>query len=107
MNDQEQILVKSKTIHAVAGIGHPIRFFRQLRALGLNIVEHSFPDHHRYGIEDFQFSDDDSVIIMTAKDAVKCIAFAKPDWLYLAVEVEMNTLAAKNIDQTLNNLREI
>jgi len=107
VNDQEQILVKNKTIHAVAGIGHPIRFFRQLRALGLNIVEHSFPDHHRYSIEDFQFSDDDSVIIMTAKDAVKCIAFAKPDWLYLAVEVEMNTLAEKNIDQTLNNLREI
>ena len=107
VNDQEQILVKNKTIHAVAGIGHPIRFFRQLRALGLNIVEHSFPDHHRYSIEDFQFSDDDSAIIMTAKDAVKCIAFAKPDWLYLAVEVEMNTLAAKNIDQTLKNLREI
>ena len=92
-------------IHAVAGIGHPIRFFRQLRALGLTIVEHSFPDHHRFGLEDFQFLDEKSQIIMTAKDAVKCIPFAEPEWLYLAVEVELNAMAEKNIDQALTSFQ--
>jgi len=106
VDGQEQKLNNAKVIHAVAGIGHPQRFFRQLRTLGLTIVEHSFPDHHRYSPEDFQFLDENSLIIMTAKDAVKCIAFAGSDWLYLAVEVELNTLAAKNIDQALIALRE-
>ena len=106
IDNQEQFLTGDKVIHAVAGIGHPIRFFRQLRALGLTIVEHSFPDHHRFSPEDFHFLDEKSQIIMTAKDAVKCIPFAKPEWLYLAVEVELNAMAEKNIDQALTSFQK-
>lgn len=94
----------NKTIHAVAGIGHPMRFFRQLRALGFNVTEHSFPDHHRYTAEDLAFAKDD-VVIMTAKDAVKCVAFAKPTWHYLAVTAELNDSAANNIDALLQSLQ--
>ena len=103
-NHQKVDILKTTTVHAVAGIGHPLRFFRQLRALGLNIIEHSFPDHHRYSIEDFDFIEEGSIVIMTAKDAVKCTAFAKPDWSYLDVEVEMNNVASDNIDQLLTTL---
>ena len=60
------------TIHAVAGIGHPERFFTQLRAMGLNIIEHAFPDHHKYTGSDLDFPDD-APILMTEKDAVKCM----------------------------------
>ena len=35
-------------VHAVAGIGNPLRFFEFLRSLGLDPVCHAFPDHHRY-----------------------------------------------------------
>ncbi|MDP1996660.1 MAG: tetraacyldisaccharide 4'-kinase, partial [Gallionella sp.] len=61
--------------HAVAGIGHPQRYFRHLAALGLNIVEHAFPDHHPYRAADLSFADCDA-ILLTEKDAVKCSAFA-------------------------------
>ncbi len=64
----------TQPIHAVAGIGNPQRFFRQLRSLGLELVEHAFPDHHRYRPQDFNFPED-AVIIMTEKDAVKCAHF--------------------------------
>ncbi len=61
--------------HAVAGIGHPARFFQQLRAAGVQIIEHPFPDHHHYIRGDLEFGDD-LPVLMTEKDAVKCHAFA-------------------------------
>jgi len=58
-------------VHAVAGIGHPERFFNQLRSRGLEIIEHAYPDHHAYTASDIDYADN-SPILMTEKDAVKC-----------------------------------
>ncbi len=58
-------------VHAVAGIGHPQRFFDQLRNRGLDYIEHVFPDHHVYTADDFDFADG-RPILMTEKDSVKC-----------------------------------
>lgn len=63
-------------IHAVAGIGDPARFFRQLRAAGVDAVAHEFPDHHRFTAADFAFAAAADTILMTEKDAVKCRALA-------------------------------
>jgi tetraacyldisaccharide 4'-kinase len=57
-------------VHAVAGIGHPQRFFKQLRSLGLELIEHAFPDHYQFRPDDIDFADD-LPILMTEKDAVK------------------------------------
>lgn len=62
-------------VHAVAGIGDPERFFSMLRGLGIAVVPHAFPDHHRYSAEDLRFGSD-LPVLMTSKDAVKCAAFA-------------------------------
>lgn len=62
-------------LHAVAGIGHPQRFFDHLKLLGLDAIPHPFPDHHRYGVGDLEFEHVDAVL-MTEKDAVKCAASA-------------------------------
>jgi len=62
-------------VHAVAGIGHPERFFAMLRAAGLTLIEHAFADHHRFTAADFDFGDTHPVL-MTGKDAVKCRGFA-------------------------------
>ncbi len=58
-------------VHAVAGIGHPERFFKALEQQGLSVIRHPFPDHHAYALSDIQF-EDNNPILMTAKDAVKC-----------------------------------
>ncbi len=71
-------------VHAVAGIGHPARFFRELRALGLQIMEHAFADHHPFTPRDLQFGDDRPVL-MTEKDAVKCRQFADARLWYVPV----------------------
>ncbi len=76
-------------VHAVAGIGNPGQFYDQLRAYGLSIVEHSFPDHYDYRPEDIRFSDELDVL-MTEKDAVKCAAFAGEQHWYLPVEAQID-----------------
>jgi tetraacyldisaccharide 4'-kinase len=73
-----------RRVHAVAGIGHPQRFFGQLAAAGLQVIAHPFPDHHRYRAEELQFGDD-LPLLMTEKDAVKCRSFAAPNRWFLPV----------------------
>lgn len=62
-----------KRLYAVAGIGDPSRFFKQLEQLELEFEPHPFPDHHRYSEEDLEFARN-GVLLMTEKDAVKCAA---------------------------------
>lgn len=76
---------KGMTVHAVAGIGHPARFFAVLRHAGIFVIEHAFADHHRYRAKDFNFNDA-LPIIMTEKDAVKCLAFADKRFWHLPVD---------------------
>ncbi len=74
-------------VHAVAAIGHPQRFFATLRAAGLSVREHGFPDHHRFNAAELQFGDA-LPVLMTEKDAVKCCAFTLPQHWYLPVTVQ-------------------
>mgnify|MGYP002777865864 CR=1 FL=1 len=60
-----------QSVHAVAGIGHPARFFAALRECGVAPVEHAFPDHHQFVADDFAAMAG-APILMTGKDAVKC-----------------------------------
>lgn len=63
------------TVHAVAGIGNPERFFTTLENSGFRVIRHPFPDHHRFVPSDLAF-DDGLPVVMTSKDAVKCRDFA-------------------------------
>jgi tetraacyldisaccharide 4'-kinase len=62
-------------VHGVAAIGNPPRFFHSLRAHGIDVIEHAFADHHAYLASDLAFVDD-LPVLMTEKDAVKCVGFA-------------------------------
>ncbi len=73
-NKQSKEFFLGKKVHAVAGIGNPDQFFKTLRKLGLNIIEHPFPDHYLFKPRDFNYGDD-AIVIMTEKDAVKCVGF--------------------------------
>ena len=75
--------------HAVAGIGHPQRYFRHLQSLGISFTPHAFPDHHPYCAADLSFADCDAVLL-TEKDAVKCGAFADERYWVLRVEAQID-----------------
>jgi tetraacyldisaccharide 4'-kinase len=76
---------RHQRVHAVAGIGHPQRFFDTLRAHGLEVEPHAFPDHHAYRREEIAFGDGRPVL-MTEKDAVKCRAFATEQCWFVPVQ---------------------
>lgn len=76
-------------LHALAGIGHPERFFSHLRQMGLAPHTHAFPDHHRFCAEDLDFGDA-APILMTEKDAVKCSAFASEQCWALRVDAQLD-----------------
>lgn len=60
-----------KRLAAVAGIGHPQRFFSMLRKYGLAPASHALPDHYDYVANPFSGLDADAILV-TEKDAVKC-----------------------------------
>ena len=91
-------------LHAVAGIGEPARFFDHLRALGLEFVAHPFPDHHRFVAADLDFGEA-LPILMTAKDAVKCAAFAPDDCWEYPVRAQIGSGAAERILEKLEDGR--
>ncbi|OAJ69420.1 tetraacyldisaccharide 4'-kinase [Methylobacillus sp. MM3] len=91
-----------KRLLAIAGIGNPGRFFAQLKTMGLQFAEKPFPDHHAYTPEDLPTGAADA-ILMTEKDAVKCRAFARPDWWYLAVDAKLDRAL---VERVLKKLRK-
>lgn len=95
---------KGQTVHAVAGIGHPERFFGQLRWLGIQVIPHPFADHHAFTSADLDFADS-LPVLMTEKDAVKCASFAQPHWRFVPVEAEIHPDNAAYVRKLVDNLK--
>lgn len=92
---------QGQSVHAVAGIGNPGRFFADLRHLGIEPCEHAFPDHHRFLTEELHFPDKRPVL-MTEKDAVKCARLAGVSGWYLAVTVDVDEDVFSFVEQKLH-----
>lgn len=94
------------TVHAIAAIGNPARFFDMLRAHGMQVIEHAFPDHAKLERKDLEFGDDFEVL-MTEKDAVKLDRMSVDK--YWAVPVETNidpVVAGPWLEQIESRLRD-
>jgi len=74
----------SESVHAIAGIGNPDRYFSYLRNKKIKLIMHEFPDHHPFVAEDIIFNDN-LPVVMTEKDAVKCTAYATDQHWYLPI----------------------
>ena len=94
----------SKNVHAVAGIGNPAKFYKTLSSLGLNPIHHSFPDHYQFSEEDLDFGDS-LPVIMTEKDAVRCLEMKNKNLWYLSIEAKFED---ENLaDEILTKLSKI
>lgn len=101
----EQVAALDKLV-AMAGIGHPPRFFTTLKQLDAKLVyTQGFADH-----KDFEQSELDALanrgehLIMTEKDAVKCAHYAKENWWYLPVTASFSSADKSRI---LNKIKEV
>ncbi len=93
---------RGRRVHAVAGIGHPARFFESLRRAGLDVVPHAFPDHHDFRARELAFGDG-LPVVMTEKDAVKCERLGLADAWAAEAEVEADP---RILERVLARLRE-
>jgi tetraacyldisaccharide 4'-kinase len=93
------------TVHAVAAIGNPARFFDMLRAHGIQVIEHAFRDHARLSASDLRFGDDFE-ILMTEKDAVKLDATTSDKYWTVPVDLEIDpVLSSPWLEQIESRLR--
>lgn len=83
-----------RKVVAIAGIGYPLQFFKTLRKSGIfPIREISFSDHQIYS-EKMLMSvvNQEETLLMTEKDAIKCLSFARKNWWYLRVDAKINKI---------------
>lgn len=80
---------------AMAGIGHPPRFFATLEQCGVKPVKTvALADHQAITEQDMlNIAAPGQTVLMTEKDAVKCRAFVQghPDWWYLPVDAQLTS----------------
>jgi tetraacyldisaccharide 4'-kinase len=57
--------------------------------MGLEVIEHDYPDHHQFVSSDLIF-DDELQVLMTEKDAVKCQVFSNARLWYVPVNAALS-----------------
>lgn len=93
-------------LQAVSALGNPQRFYALLERLPYQVETFSFPDHHNFTAADFkqQGIDEHQPVVMTEKDAVKCRQFAKNNFWYLSVEVN---LESQFVERLIEDIRQV
>lgn len=86
-------------VAAIAGIGHPERFFSTLKTLQIPFVPYVFPNHHVFQATDFAALT--APILMTEKDAVKCRVFATEAMYALSVHAVVSPTFWEALERVL------
>jgi len=90
-------------VTALAGIGDPQRFFDTITTLGIATDEQiGFVDHHQYTKSDLPCG----MLLMTEKDAVKCVKFASLDHWYLEIEADLPSEFFNRLDPENMNINQ-
>lgn len=94
------------SIVAMAGIGHPPRFFATLEQCGAHPLKTvALADHQALTAASVEaLADENHSLVMTEKDAVKCRSFARDNWWYLPVDAVFDDQRASQLIQQLVSL---
>lgn len=107
LNDDNKKLnlseLNHKKIIAVAGIGNPERFFESLRALNISFTTKIFSDHHAFSKHDFDDIHAD-IVLMTEKDAVKCMPFSDDRFYVVRGHADVDTKLFEAMTMTISNI---
>lgn len=103
LTGERQAVSRLPALVAMAGIGHPPRFFATLEQCGARLEKRvPLADHQALVAEQVDaLTKSGQTLIMTEKDAVKCRAFAKGNWWYLPVDAELSGEQPEHLLQEL------
>ena len=91
------------TVHVIAGINNPDHFFSYLRSHKLELIVHKFPDHNSYTEDDVKF-DDNFPVVMTEKDAVKCLNYSSDKHWYIPISAELSKSFVCDLDKHMGKI---
>jgi len=94
-----------QSVHAVAAIGNPSRFFDLLSENELIVTRHAYADHALLGVDKLEF-DDDWPVLITEKDAVKCEGVAVANIWCVVVELEFVSEDGVRFERLLMHILE-
>ena len=103
LTGERQAVSRLPALVAMAGIGHPPRFFATLEQCGARLEKRvPLADHQALVAEQVDaLTTSGQTLIMTEKDAVKCRAVAKENWWYLPVDAELSGEQPEHLLQEL------
>lgn len=108
LSAERRPLTDFSNVVAMAGIGHPPRFFSTLAQCGIKPVKTvALADHQAMTEQDMlNIASADQTVLMTEKDAVKCRAFAEghANWWYLPVDAKLASPLAETLLKELLGL---
>lgn len=96
---------QAQAVTLVAAIGNPQRFVDTVKNLGIDVKATAFFRDH-FAFNEQSLASIEGPVLMTEKDAVKCRAFAKPNWFYLPVEAELSDEFKFWLQQQLRQWRD-
>ena len=79
---------QGRQVHALAGIGFPEIFFASLAQMGIDTIEHEFPDHHEFSARELELKPA-LPILVTHKDAVKLKGIARDNVWVVPLNIEL------------------
>jgi subfamily B ATP-binding cassette protein MsbA len=95
---------QGKQVHALAGIGFPEIFFASLEQMGVDVIEHKYPDHHEFKAQELDLKPD-LPILVTHKDAVKLKAIARDNVWVVPLHIELGAELNEQIIDLLETHR--
>jgi tetraacyldisaccharide 4'-kinase len=93
---------QGRQVHALAGIGFPEIFFASLAQMGVDIIEHEFPDHHEFSAQELNLKPE-LPILVTHKDAVKLKGIARDNVWVVPLNIELGDELSNQILRLLEN----
>ncbi len=93
---------QGRQVHALAGIGFPEIFFASLVQMGIDAIEHEFPDHHEFNAHELNLKPE-SPILVTHKDAVKLKSIARDNIWVVPLTIELSEKLSQQILQLLED----
>jgi tetraacyldisaccharide 4'-kinase len=99
-------LPKLSKVNACAAIGNPQRFFDTLETQNYQLSKQvAFADHYAFNSEDFTQFSNNLPLLMTEKDAVKCLKFALPNWWYLPINAQLPDSFQQQLLQKIKDIK--
>ena len=93
---------QGRQVHALAGIGFPEIFFASLAQMGIDVIEHEFPDHHEFSAHELNFKPE-LPILVTHKDAVKLKGIARNNIWVVPLKIDLGEELSDQIIQLLES----